>query len=220
MPCAFTAFGPEGALMVMRQEPGHGSHRRGKLANDVAHIVNAEGGSCVCWSRERYRRAAKGQDEGGPVRCADDITCAIDSERHCRGTSVDVQSGIRSDRVANEVGEVPCVVDAESDGSSVICDAVHIGAGTCARSTPWAVEIGEVVYGSCLSSCREGNQQAADSQCQYRESRSFAHNGKLNHRLGRSEKVLSEQLPVKPLKTNSRQFRFFAQNFPIRHPQG
>ena len=79
-------------------------------------------------------------------------------------------SAVDSERVANEIGEVPVVVYTESDGGPVICYAVHVGAGAGVRTAARTIEIGELVpvgvYRSGLSSIREENQQAADCKGQ------------------------------------------------------
>lgn len=145
------------------------------MANDVAGIVNAEGGRRRSRSCERHHRAVRWQEEGGPVLCADHIAGAIDSECHRSRTYVDVQNGERSVHIANEVGEVTGVIQPESDGAPVIRDAVHIGAGSGVGATTWTVEIGEVVYGSRLRDIRQESHPAADFEGSFREPKYLAH---------------------------------------------
>jgi hypothetical protein len=107
------------ALMAGQEEPGHLT--TGGPIYHAAVVVNPKG------NRRRASAGIQGlyliisQEEGIPVSIrADYVTSAIDSERHRRGTRVDIENHNGSEDIPKEVVESPIVVDVKSDSNSSV----------------------------------------------------------------------------------------------------
>jgi hypothetical protein len=88
--------------------------------------------------------------------------------------SVDAQSRERCVRVAYEVGEIPVIVYAESNGRSGVCNPMHISAGRVIP-TAWTVEIRKGVHYIGITRIREESQQSNNCKSDLRHSRSVPH---------------------------------------------